>query len=94
MLFRSHGGLLCGSRGSRLLYACSVDAGGWTGRRSELFPGRGSLGRGLAIRGASAAAKSMRALSNTRLKLAAAGVYGRIAFVNSHVRRRSLGAIR
>jgi len=36
----------------------------------------------------------MRALSNTRLKLAAAGVYGRIAFVNSHVRRRSLGAIR
>ena len=33
-------------------------------------------------------------LPNTRLKLAAPVVYGRIAFVNIPVRRRSLGAPR
>ncbi len=34
------------------------------------------------------------ALPNTRLKLSAPGVYGRIAFVNVKARRRSLGAPR
>jgi len=36
----------------------------------------------------------VRVLPNTRLKLTAPGVYGRIAFVNMKARRRSLGAIR
>jgi hypothetical protein len=36
----------------------------------------------------------VRGLPNTRLKLTAPGVYGRIPFVIIPVRRRSLGAIR
>ena len=65
--------------GAMILFALALTAGGSIPRRSKLSASSG---------------RRLRQPPNTRLKLPAPVVCGRIAFVNVRVRRRSLGAFR